>query len=233
MECRNPYLPGAGSTWRGPATSARNVDPRARPAAPRPPPPFRAAGPALALLFLANADVAACAAVSAYWADELLLDYAALRVRFGALLPGESAPSFLASLAALAAARGARGCADALATGSAAHHGVAFLPGGCVAWGRNDSGQTGDARLAGGPAGPPLPAYPRRRHRGPRGPPPRGDGAGDDGRCAVYAWGRGDHGRLGVADAFGNCDIRDRATPTVVTLPSEADRRRHARAPSY
>ena len=45
--------------------------------------------------------------------------------------------------------------------------------------------------------------------------------------------GRGDHGRLGVADAFGNCDIRDRATPTVVTLPSEADRRRHARAPYY
>ena len=57
--------------------------------------------------------------------------------------------------------------------------------------------------------------------------------APDDGRCTVYAWGRGDHGRLGVADAFGNCDIRDRATPTVVTLPSEADRRRHARAPYY
>ena len=55
----------------------------------------------------------------------------------------------------------------------------------------------------------------------------------DDGRCTVYAWGRGDHGRLGVADEFGNCDIRDRATPTVVTLPSEADRRRHARAPYY
>ncbi|KAK7249322.1 guanyl-nucleotide exchange factor [Aureococcus anophagefferens] len=496
-----PALKQAGACSRsaealgqGSASAARDAArcaPRRAAAPGAPPPPFARppAACARALLFLANADVAACAAVSAYWADELLLDYAALRVQFGALLPGIRAPSFLASLAALAAARGARGCARRAGDGLRGAPRRRVPARGCVAWGRNDSGQTGDARLAGGPAGPPLPAWvaglpertppvaaaagadhsvfldsdgavydcgvdgagdrpiprpvssrvreiarrvvavaagerytlalttrgevyswgeclfgalgtgaflekraraavglprttrvsagphhalgraglrapaatpaaatrrrdvagdrahdrarpeavalagdvvdasaaaptplaggrgravfgfglasfgrtgvdvgwPRRANvwrpeavalaarvvrvaagastrfalddggapgpgagRAPRArdgarrvrarapvklPSPavaiaahaahaRGDGAGDDG-AARLAWGRGDHGRLGVADAFGNCDIRDRATPTVVTLPSEADRRRHARAPYY
>ena len=42
----------------------------------------------------------------------------------------------------------------------------------------------------------------------------------DGDELAFVAFGRGDHGRLGVRDAFGNSDIRDKATPAPVALPA-------------